>query len=102
MLSFVVDGVMNLMVFVPVVASEFEARTATLCNTKFVPSYITVFMLAVAISPSRGSLQSVSLIDLAQRESTFTVHAPVFAVANFNVSFCPAVYAVRAGVSATT
>jgi len=87
MLSFVVAGVINFIVFVPVVASDVLARDNTPCNTKFVPSYITVFMLAVAISPSRGSLPSISLIDLAQRLFTLTVQAPVLAVANLSVSF---------------
>ena len=48
-------------------------------------------MLPVAISPSAGSFPPLVFIDLAPREFTFTVHAPVLAVANFSVSFCPVV-----------
>ena len=84
-------GVTLLIVLVAVVISDVVAFIATLCNTKFVPSYIKVFMLAVAISPSRGSLPSISLIDLAQRLFTLTVQAPVLAVANLSVSFIPSV-----------
>lgn len=59
------------------------------CNTKFVPSYCTMFTPALT-SPFQGSLPSSVLILLAHGQKSI-VQAPVFAVVALNDSICPVV-----------
>lgn len=88
---------MNRKMSVPVIAIASVDRIATLCNTKFVPSYDSVYVLPAEISPSSGSVPSKSLILFAPREFKLIVQAPVLTVVNLMRTCIPSTYAAGTG-----